>query len=492
MSVASPEARAQWPDGPLAAPKTDRGIFPELLSQVTLWYPQWLKQAPAVVFSSKAGKFVAVAGMPVAPARGSEGLELALAGVSAMDADGDGIPNALDIVIGGKKAVLNGAHYKNTYRQLEYPGGDLPRDEGVCTDVIIRALRNAGFDLQQLVHEDIKRTPGRYPMVNKPDRSIDHRRVRTILPYFKHHWRSLPSDPKSSAEPYLPGDICFMDTMRGPEPEHLGIVSDRVGKSGLPLLINNWTDGYRTAEMDLLDWVPVTHRFRLPAGPLSAKREDRGLDGVIKRRGLRIEPEHEQAVLVTAPTWGSSSGNLRRYQRSDGAWLPVGQALEVRLGQRGLGRGLGLHGEALGRVEAKREGDRRSPSGIFALGTAFGPGIAPYRGSWPWREVDERDRFVDDPRSRFYNTWQRAPVSGKVQWESAESLDMYSLGLVVGHNVSPAQPGAGSAIFIHPWKDASTPTLGCTVLPQARLVELLAWLRPEAKPVLVQVAGFVY
>ena len=90
---------------------------------------------------------------------------------------------------------------------MTYPGGDVPRTEGVCTDTVIRALRNAGLDLQREVHEDILRAPSAYPMVEKVDASINHRRVRTLLPWFVRHWTTLPRGAK-----YLPGDVVFFDT----------------------------------------------------------------------------------------------------------------------------------------------------------------------------------------------------------------------------------------------------------------------------------------
>src|SRR2546421_956157 len=79
------------------------------------------------------------------------------------------------------------------YVTIPYPNGDVPRTEGVCSDTVIRALRNAGIDLQKEVHEDILRAPSAYPMVEKVDASINHRRVRTILPWFQRHFVSLPA-----------------------------------------------------------------------------------------------------------------------------------------------------------------------------------------------------------------------------------------------------------------------------------------------------------
>jgi uncharacterized protein YijF (DUF1287 family) len=181
------------------------------------------------------------------------------------DADDDGIPDELDLVLGAHKVALNGAAYVGGYVEMPYPGGDVPRATGVCTDVIVRALRNAGIDLQKELYLDIGRAPSAYPMVKRRDPSIDQRRVATILPWFRRNFVAHGVDPRDPNDPFRPGDILFMDTFpRRDGPEHVGIVGDRLGPSGLPLVINNWTDGYRESEMDLLTFVPVTNRFRVP------------------------------------------------------------------------------------------------------------------------------------------------------------------------------------------------------------------------------------
>ena len=187
-------------------------------------------------------------------------------GRAKRDADRDGIPDPLDVLVGAKKTVLNAAAYTEGYVTMPYPMGDVPRTMGVCTDVIIRAVRNAGIDLQKALHEDIKRAKARYPMAKKANAHIDHRRVKTLLPYFQRHWQQRSKALDDERDPLRPGDVVFMDTFPSRSgPDHIGIISDTIGPSGLPLVINNWTNGTVTAEMDLLTFVPVLQRFRLPA-----------------------------------------------------------------------------------------------------------------------------------------------------------------------------------------------------------------------------------
>jgi len=182
------------------------------------------------------------------------------------DRDGDGIVDRLDALRGGKKLLYNRAGYHEAYRTLRYPDGDVPRTEGVCTDTIIRALRNAGIDLQREVHEDIVASRASYPMVDKIDASINHRRVKTLVRWFQRHYAALPTD-----RDFQPGDVVFLDTFPARDgPEHVGLVSN-APRDGTPLVINNWTDGYVDSEMALLGAVGVTDHFRLDARRAAAR-----------------------------------------------------------------------------------------------------------------------------------------------------------------------------------------------------------------------------
>ncbi|WP_415755205.1 DUF1287 domain-containing protein [Pseudomonas leptonychotis] len=152
--------------------------------------------------------------------------------------------------------------YDPAYRRLSYPLGDVPLNTGVCTDVVIRALRQQGLDLQQSVHEDMRANFSAYPKnwgLKQPDRNIDHRRVPNLMAWFKRQgWSQRLSQDASS---YRAGDIVTWDLGGGLT--HIGIVSDRQASSGAPLVLHNIGRG--TQEEDILFAFKITGHYRIPA-----------------------------------------------------------------------------------------------------------------------------------------------------------------------------------------------------------------------------------
>ncbi|WP_208610902.1 DUF1287 domain-containing protein [Pasteurella testudinis] len=152
------------------------------------------------------------------------------------------------LVNDAKKQIGVTLFYDSGYRRLAYPMGDIEQHKGVCTDVVIRALRHQNRDLQQLVHQDMKKAWKAYPKIwglKSTDRNIDHRRVPNLETFFKRHAkvRSL-----TEIDDFLAGDIV---TWRLPNnAPHIGIVSDKKSRSGVPLIIHNI--GFGTQEEDIL------------------------------------------------------------------------------------------------------------------------------------------------------------------------------------------------------------------------------------------------
>ncbi len=165
------------------------------------------------------------------------------------------------IVAAARSQVGKTLMYDSDYVRLAYPMGDVPIEKGVCTDVVIRAFRDAlKVDLQQLVHEDMTAAFAEYPKnwgLAKPDRNIDHRRVPNLKKYFERKGFSVAVSKKP--EDYLPGDLVTC-TVNGRLP-HIMIVSDRKTAAGVPLVIHNIGRGAQ--EEDRLFDFPVTGHYRV-------------------------------------------------------------------------------------------------------------------------------------------------------------------------------------------------------------------------------------
>lgn len=166
------------------------------------------------------------------------------------------------VLLGARQEVKNGVFYDASYVAISYPGGDLPSDRGACTDVVVRAFRNAGIDLQQLIHEDMKENFNCYPQMwglSGPDTNIDHRRVPNQMRFFERHGIELTLKVKSNLDQWRWGDIVYWRFPNGLY--HCGIISDRTNRDGVPLVIHNAS--IAREEDCLLRWEIIGH-FRYP------------------------------------------------------------------------------------------------------------------------------------------------------------------------------------------------------------------------------------
>ena len=162
------------------------------------------------------------------------------------------------LVSDARSQIWKTLYYDPSYTPLKYPMGDVPLVKGVCTDVVIRALRHQDIDLQQRIHEDMKANFKKYPQkwgLKGTDKNIDHRRVPNIMTYFQRQGYQV-NDQK-----YLAGDIVTWDLGKGLV--HIGIISDKTAMfSKIPLVIHNI--GYGTRENDILFEYKIIGHYRLP------------------------------------------------------------------------------------------------------------------------------------------------------------------------------------------------------------------------------------
>lgn len=167
-----------------------------------------------------------------------------------------------DIVAAAHERTLQQISYDGKYFAIDYPGGDVPATIGVCTDVVIRAYRALGTDLQQLVHEDMRENFSAYPSKriwnqNAPDKNIDHRRVPNLQVFFSRHGDTLVVSAK--AQDYHPGELVTW-MLPGNLP-HIGIVSDRINPAtGNPMIVHNIGRGPELD--DILFSYPITGHYR--------------------------------------------------------------------------------------------------------------------------------------------------------------------------------------------------------------------------------------
>jgi zinc D-Ala-D-Ala dipeptidase len=202
----------------------------------------------------------------------------------------------------------------------------------------------------------------------------------------------------------------------------------------------------------------------------------------------------QQALVITAPDWNSVDGTLQRYEKQEGKWLPVGDKVPVALGKSGLAWDGALELPVKTTDPVKKEGDGRSPAGVFKLSQLFGFDPSSPDSKLPYLPLNEYTECVDDPSSNVYNQIVNTRQTPNRDWNSSEKMrqiDAYKLGIVVDYN-SQNVPGSGSCIFIHIWNGAGQGTAGCTAMDPAQLTEVADWLDTTKMPVLVQFPAPLY
>lgn len=206
-----------------------------------------------------------------------------------------------------------------------------------------------------------------------------------------------------------------------------------------------------------------------------------------------------QAVVVTTENWEATNGAGQLFARKTASskWNPVGESFPVVIGKNGMAWGAGLHKlpSDARRLLMKVEGDGKSPAGIFALTSSFGASEKPEFVKLPYVQLKEFTECVDDVKSAHYNAIVDRMKVGNFDWKSSEKMleigEPYRLGVFVAHNYE-RQSGGGSCIFLHIWKDAETPTVGCTAMSRENLEKVLTFLDVKKNPVLIQLPADSY
>jgi D-alanyl-D-alanine dipeptidase len=207
----------------------------------------------------------------------------------------------------------------------------------------------------------------------------------------------------------------------------------------------------------------------------------------------------QQLVVVITPNWTSTTGTMQRFERATptSEWRSVDVVgVPVVVGRTGIAWGVGFD-DVSAEGPHKHEGDGKAPAGIFPLDTAFGfaPRDSMQTVKLPYVQLLPTTDCVDDTASAHYNTVVDKASVPRVDWNSAEHMrqvPQYKIGVIVGYNAAPPVKGRGSCIFLHIWSGPDSHTAGCTAFDEAKLREVMAWLDPARRPLLVQLTANDY
>ncbi len=205
-----------------------------------------------------------------------------------------------------------------------------------------------------------------------------------------------------------------------------------------------------------------------------------------------------QCIVATAEGWNSSHTTLAYFEKSGGKWSQIGPSWKGRLGKNGMVWGRGLHPVPSG-APLKKEGDGRSPAGVFDLGGAWGyDRTIRKHPKLFYRQVTPRDLWVEDPASPHYNRTLVLDREPATAWEKKQQMRQgdypHSLKLFIAHNAPPkVVPHGGSSIFFHIWRgEGSRPTAGCTTMHEQNLRTVIARIDPNRRPLYVLLPAAEY
>jgi D-alanyl-D-alanine dipeptidase len=213
----------------------------------------------------------------------------------------------------------------------------------------------------------------------------------------------------------------------------------------------------------------------------------------------RADVDASQQLIVTiTPGWTSTVGTLTRFERATptSTWTRLESPIPLVVGRTGLAWGDGFD-DVSTEGPHKHEGDGKAPAGIFPLDTAFGfaPRDSMQSVLLPYVQLLPTTDCVDDTSSGHYNTVVDRAAVARVDWNSAEHMrqvSQYKIGVIVGYNASPPIKGRGYCIFLHIWAGPDSHTAGCTAFDEAKLREVMRWLDPRKRPLLVQLTAAEY
>lgn len=215
------------------------------------------------------------------------------------------------------------------------------------------------------------------------------------------------------------------------------------------------------------------------------------LFAILPAAAFQLPANSTQVLIGVSEGWNDSTVTLRFYEKNAGKWQPASEPWKARLGKNGSIWGKGIHPVPAG-AATKKEGDMRSPAGVFSIGGAWGYDVSIRKHpELYYRQVTPRDLWVEDPASPQYNRNVILDRDPATAWEKKQQMKQndaaHSLKLFIAHNAAPkVVPNEGSSIFFHVWRrGGAAPTAGCTTMEKPKLQWLISKIDPTRRPLYV-------
>lgn len=194
---------------------------------------------------------------------------------------------------------------------------------------------------------------------------------------------------------------------------------------------------------------------------------NRGMDCQLAAANIKNSLPKDTQQFIVVKSKGTIEAKVMSCERSQNKWQAALREFSAVVGTSGVAK-----------LGEKQEGDKKTPSGVYPLGEAFG--MLPMSIKMDYKYITKADKFIDDPKHKNYNSW----VIGMTDATSFETMliPQYKMGLVIQYNMNPIIPGAGSAIFMHIWTSPSTGTFGCVAASEESMQTLLQWLDKNKRP----------
>ena len=206
--------------------------------------------------------------------------------------------------------------------------------------------------------------------------------------------------------------------------------------------------------------VPAAHKFDTAA--------------FLKSQSNKIDKSTQIILVVDNSSFFFTRTKLYATEKRGGKWQMALQPFDAAIGRNGFAP-----------VGEKREGDGRTPSGIYPLKMTFGYDET-VKTKMPYRQTLADDLWIDDPNADDYNRWVKKLETHAASYEIMKRDDnLYKYGIIIEYNTDPVIKGNGSAIFLHVWKGEGIPTAGCVAVSEEDIIKILGWLDPAASPLII-------